>query len=287
MSVIVQFTHPGGEHKPDRNDHTLKSWNTGVHRRKFLKANGKYVKDNSLKEGELLFWGEWEPPSKVLKLDARGSKFLPNWLHAPFLPNVLPNSLGYQKSFQNTDPLVFGECFRYFVCKQFSAKRKKETFLSGLEKGDIILFGSTVNQNTENAFFQLDTVFVISDYFEYDPSIPNALDNYNVDNYKNIVYKMAFPNPLDYSLKLRLYFGATFIKPVNGMYSFSPAKICIGNDFGFPRIKLNNIPYITNNLNAAPKKTFVCEEDALKFWVEIRDLSRLANCVEGVQFTLS
>ena len=38
MPKIVQFTHPGGEHKPDKNNKTHKSWNKGKHQRKFLNA---------------------------------------------------------------------------------------------------------------------------------------------------------------------------------------------------------------------------------------------------------
>ncbi|GIV35619.1 MAG: hypothetical protein KatS3mg031_3154 [Chitinophagales bacterium] len=28
---------------------------------------GSYVDNNELKETELVFWGEWEPPSRVIK----------------------------------------------------------------------------------------------------------------------------------------------------------------------------------------------------------------------------
>lgn len=285
MPKIVQFTHPGGEHKPDKNNKTHKSWNKGKHQRKFLNAFGKFVQRNDLKEDSLIFWGEWEPPSIVQRLDAQENKFMPNWLHEPYLPTTLPTATGYQQSYQNTDPLVFGDSFRYFVCKQFKPKRKKETFLASLEKGSIILFGSTGNQNTKEAFFQLDTVFVVSDYIEYDPSDINALSNYKVDNYRDFVFKMAFPNPLDYSLKLRLYIGATFENPVSEMYSFTPAKV-YNNNYGFPRVALKDIKYITNNLNAAPKISEVGQNDIIEFWKTIRDISRKQDCVEGVAFNI-
>jgi len=38
---FVQFIHPGGEHEPDDGD--LKLWNCGAHRRKFMKARGRYL----------------------------------------------------------------------------------------------------------------------------------------------------------------------------------------------------------------------------------------------------
>ena len=37
---IVQFPHPGGEHRPRGED---MDWNRGPHHRKFLKATGTYL----------------------------------------------------------------------------------------------------------------------------------------------------------------------------------------------------------------------------------------------------
>jgi hypothetical protein len=124
MPKIVQFTHPGPEHKPDLKNGNHKSWNTGNHKRKFLLSKGSYVDNNKLKDGNLTFWGEWEPPSYVTEFEYQENKFFPGWLHKPYLPNILPNSNGYQASFQNTDPCVFGDSFKYFVCKQFKPKNK-------------------------------------------------------------------------------------------------------------------------------------------------------------------
>ena len=62
--VIVQFPHPGREHRP-RGD--VMGWNRGEHRRKFLKANGHYLDDGVLRHGPLTFWGEWEPQSRIIE----------------------------------------------------------------------------------------------------------------------------------------------------------------------------------------------------------------------------
>jgi hypothetical protein len=63
---IVQFTHPGSEHGPDKGQKT-KSWNNGDHKRKFLSSKGVFVGPAGGKEkGDLCFWGEWEPPSKII-----------------------------------------------------------------------------------------------------------------------------------------------------------------------------------------------------------------------------
>lgn len=287
MPKIVQFTHPGSEHKPDKKNSNLKSWNTGNHKRKFLLSKGEYIHENKAKEAELVFWGEWEPPSHVKVLPNKPSNFFPQWLHEPYLPEILPNSTGYQASYQNTDPCVFDGEFKYFVCKQFKPKNKKLTSLARLERGSIILFGSTGNQNTEDAFFQLDTVFVVSNYIEYDISDPNSLSDAGLGIYRDYAFKMAFPNPSDFSLKLRLYKGATFQNPVDGMYSFSPAKVWANQDIGFPRISLSNMDYITNNLNAAPKVTNASTIEVVNFWNQIREITKKCGCVEGVKFNYS
>lgn len=286
MYTIVQFTHPGGEHEPDKKNGDYKSWNDGTHKRKFMLCDGSYVDtQGEIHEGKLTLWGEWEPPSKVDVLANQPNKQFPRWLHRPYLPGELPKSGGYQKSFQNTDPFIFEDGFRYFVCKQFQPKRRSITHLARLEKGSVILFGSTHGQKKETAFFQLDTIFVVSDFIEYDPSDPYALNLESLGNYRDIVFKMAFPNPLNYSLKLRLYFGATYKNPVDGMYSFVPSKIFKDNNQGFPRVRLQDINYLTNNLNAAPRFTsFSSIEEVKNFWEKIRNISREQGCVEGVVF---
>jgi hypothetical protein len=283
MPKIVQFTHPGPEHKPDKKNGNLTSWNTGKHKRKFLLTKGEVVIGNNLKEEELVFWGEWEPPSNVTALANRPNKFFPQWLHRPYLPSALPNPS--VDSYQNTDPCVFDGQFKYFVCKQFKPKNKRHTPLATLDKGSLILFGSTGYQNSEEAFFQLDTVFVVSDYLEYDISDPNALMNISLGAYRNYVFRMSFPNPADFSLKLRLYFGATIQNPIEGMYSYSPAQLWNNQSMGFPRVPLKNIEFITNNLNAAPKITEASIEVVVNFWELIRDISRTNGCLEGIKFT--
>jgi hypothetical protein len=285
MPQIVQFTHPGPEHGPNKRGGNHKSWNTGSHKRKFLLTEGEYIVENECRNGELVFWGEWEPPSHVEQFAVRGipSRLFPRWLHRPYLPAKLPNADGYEADYQNTDPYVFDDNFKYFLCKQYKAKNKALTKLSKLDRGALILFGSTINQNKEDAFFQLDTVFVVSEFIEYDTSDPNALSNLGI--YKDSVFKMAFPKPTDFSLKLRLYKGANFQNTVEGMYSFSPAKIWDNQQSGFPRIPLRDMDYITNNLNSAPKTTEASLVEVKAFWNKIIEISRTNGCVEGVKFS--
>ena len=284
MPKVIQFTHPGGEHKPDNSSLNHKDWNEGLHARKFLLSDGYYVKDNQLEFAKLQFWGEWEPPSNVKKIEKKVNQYSPNWLHTPYLPSELPNNFDGNNSYQNTDPLVFGNEFRYFLCKQYQDKKKRTTTLAKLESGDIILFGSSHGAKKENAFFQLDTVFVISHYIEYDISDINALNDYRLGIYREFVFKMAFPTPSNYPLKLRLYFGANYNNQINGVYSFSPCKP-LSNNIGFPRVQLKNIKYLTNNLNAAPKITQVTIEESITFWKTIQEATINQGCFEGVMFS--
>ena len=310
---IVQFTHPGIEHGPDQKGKDLKSWNTGGHRRKFMRAKGNYVASNGklITGKEQLFWGEWEPPSKVAALPESPDALQPRWLHIPYLPAEIPSqakssgscsppSLKSHNSctpscgsdgqgLQNTDPFVFGACFKYFVCKQWSHKTGRSTGLATLEKGSVILFGSTIGKTSRDAFFQLDTVFVIGGYVEYSPSNPASLPNHPLisSDYRKASFHMAFPSKksdIPPDLKLRLYFGATFSDPYNGMYSFAPARVAGKTAEGFPRVPLRNLPYLTNNLNSAPKYTKTNPSEMLTIWKEIRETSRKHGCVEGVQF---
>jgi hypothetical protein len=101
---FVQFLHPGGEHGWDErtfDGRGVTRWKiAGKHRRKSLREHG------GLREGgdaELVFRGEWEPPSRVSAIDASVPGG-PHFVDEPFFPRV-PGS-GWK---QNTDPRVFGD----------------------------------------------------------------------------------------------------------------------------------------------------------------------------------
>lgn len=285
MPSIVQFAHPGAEHGPDHKGEKWKSWNTKSHRRKFLRAEGKHLNAEGVEKREKLqFWGEWEPPSIVGEFRNRPDETFPRWVHDPILPIPLPRP-GNQENYQNTDPFVFGNHFLYFVCKQLISKTGATTSLSKLDKGSVILFGSTHGNTASNAFFQLDTVFVVGDYFDYDVSDPNALSGIpDLEEYRQIVYKMAFPSPTQESLKLRLYIGATPDNPIAGMYSFSPAKVAIDDTCGFPRATLRNMPFLTNNLNASPRSSRATQSEIVNYWKLVRNETRRLGLVEGFGF---
>jgi hypothetical protein len=107
---VVQFPHPGPEYNP-KNSQRM-AWNTEAHARKFLRSPGRYRdQDGVLREGDLVFWGEWEPPSRVVERWPRAGK-LPRFLHEPVW-----GSPGRTRPRQNTDPWVFGDAFLYSNCK--------------------------------------------------------------------------------------------------------------------------------------------------------------------------
>lgn len=148
MPFVVQFPHPGGEHRPrPPKVGTVMPWNRGKHKRKFLRATARYILDGRSQEGDVGFWGEWEAQSRVLDVWPEDGD-LPRFLQDPFYE--APRE-GVQH--QNTDPFVFGETFLYTNCIQ--ARNQK---LRQLTPGSVILFGSS-----PDAGFVLDTVFVVGD----------------------------------------------------------------------------------------------------------------------------
>ena len=308
MPHIVQFAHPGPEHEPDSKNKDHKSWNTGAHCRKFLVSPGDCVQRNGhLKTNvDLLFWGEWEPPSDVTPLTSRPDDLHPRWLHTPYLPAKIPTGGGSGCSItckkggnlQNTDPYLFENAFKYLICKQGTAKNTRRTRLAKLDPGSLILFGSTKGTGTD-AFFQLDTVFVVADFISYDPAkIQSLLRNSHVSaHYKDVVIRKAFSGECHTEVKFRLYSGATFENQIHGMYSYAPAQRSSNNpQQGFKRVALRaedfpaelrselGQPFLTSkklrNFKITPAKIGLIKE----FWEAVRSMSRKQKCVEGVRF---
>jgi len=241
MPSIVQFFHPGGEHSPDSYSKTYKKWNDSDHKRKYIKSKGNYIENDVKKEGELLFWCEWEPPSNVEKINPTNKKFqyenYPQYLHTPVLPSMEKIKKEYQgKNYQNSDPFVFGDCFKYSICRM-----DKKPKLKALENGSLILFGSRVNHR-----FVIDTIFVIKSSKEYYVPLDDSLKNMGL--YFDIVLNMACHEEenIEY-IKRRLYFGATFDKQINGMYSYVPAMKYEGKKTGFSRIVMPDDFYEDKN----------------------------------------
>jgi len=253
MPSIVQFFHPWLEHCYDYDidkEKYYKNWHTVNinHKRKFTINEGSYIEKDIRKEGKLLFWGEWEPPSYVEKIDAQTNcshySKNPEYLHTPVLPN-LDKIKEYQEAhcYQNTDPFVFGNNFIYAICLQ---KNEKFRDLRKLEKGSLILFGS---RDELGYRFVIDTVFIVKEiipYFSLDD-----IKNKNLGLYPEIITKMILNKEMkvDDPEGLTLYIGATYDNKENGMFSFVPAKTYNNEKEGFPRFFMPDEFYENNKYN--------------------------------------
>jgi hypothetical protein len=213
---IVQFPHPGAEHVP-RSD--VMPWNTGPHRRKFLRSHGSIVSPNGAItfEGQLAFWGEWEPPSIIERrwADKRG---LPTVLHAPCWED--PGPLGKR---QNTDPWVFGSNFLYSNCKQLNPTGTASA-LQRLQSGSLILFGSVRGDE-----FVLDTVFAVADpitRYRPEDGLVGRSEAFTACTLDSLTTTSARYSRATFTL----FRGATPREPVNGMFSFVPCRPWVSDD---------------------------------------------------------
>lgn len=222
---FVQFPHPGGEHNPRTGD---MPWNThDHHHRKFLIAPGRYVdEDDRIREAELVFWGEWEPPSRVERRWPASDR-LPRALHRPYWGQ--PTTSRFR---QNTDPWVFGERMLYSNCRQ-RTPRGQPNSMQRLTRGSVICFGSRIE-----GVFCVDAVLVVA---SAEPWTPAGAADLDVDDaFKVCTARSLMTKRGDAYLPLTLYRGATVDDRVEGMFSFVPARRADVDDLRFarPRVAL-------------------------------------------------
>jgi hypothetical protein len=207
---------------------------------------GKYVAGAKLLEGEMEFWGEWEPDSRVVKSIADPIPHGPRFIYEPYY--VLPESY---IGLQNTDPFVFGERFHYTGCQQRTTNGS--TQLRYLSRGSVILFGSCEDKSA----FVLDTVFVVDRWIDHDrANYAQILRGAISQEYMQVTISAWYQEPSEKDScaavgqqeTWRLYFGASYEKPLGGMYSFFPCRPYDAGSKGFarPAIKLPGV--ITDNL---------------------------------------
>lgn len=234
---FVQFMHPGGEHQPDGKDIKragyTKSWNRtpAKHARKFLRLGGEYLNGPDPATGELVFWAEWEPESEAEEIE-KPIPDGPQYIYSPYYK--VPASY---KDLQNTDPFVFGG-FCFTGCQQRMKDGATETQLRHLKPGSVILFGSHLH-----GAFVLDTVFVVGErWIDHDAKsyrhvlqgvIPEIYENVTIGPWYGAGYSGVQPES-----SYRLYFGATFDNPFNGMFSFFPCLTHAAAPKGFARPKI-------------------------------------------------
>jgi hypothetical protein len=255
---FVQFPHPGGEHRPDRND--WKNWNVKAHRRKFLRSLGKWRASADLNAAEhkerIVFWGEREPPSRVVATYRPSGPGWPRYLHVPFWQT--PPKKGH---LQNTDPYVFGNRFRYSNCRQNNKYGPLQT--QRLAAGSLILFGSG-----QAGKFVIDTVFIVGDAQHMSAATVDRLAG--VDRvFKAVVCDLLYrgKNKKDHQ---RLYRGATPGKPEGKMFSYFPCLPEADAPRGFPRpsVRLDGLVN-PKNWRALKIKNFDSRNKIEDLWLRI------------------
>jgi hypothetical protein len=287
---FIQFPHPGGEHRPRPNG-KCKLWNwlknpsgtDNPHARTFFQANGRRLTDSATGPvaGPIWAWGEWEAEARVIRsLDCSGQK--PATLFEPYwVPKISFENL------HNTDPFVFGG-FYYTDCKQGTAPSLKG--MLEFDVGSVIIFGSGFNDAGE-ARWVLDTVFVVSDYVDHNISnYQDRLRDRVPPGYDQVVlgptYEAHSPRR---NLPRRLYIGATYDNPVNGMFSFFPC-VAPGTDQGFarPEIRLSSTltgkhfnPRLRQGMKGQGNGALTLGEIKM-LWAEVCAQVRLNGCDLGI-----
>ncbi len=268
-AFFVQFPHPGGEHNPPIDD---MRWNRGPHRRKFLITPGRYLNaEGRICDAELVFWGEWEPPSRVEQRWAASGR-LPRALHRPYW--VEPVTTEFR---QNTDPWVFGERMLYSNCKQLSSQRRRNS-MQRLTRASVVCFGSTTQGE-----FHVDTVFVVASCDQWTPA--GACDLKVDDAFKTCTADSLATEEEDRHLPLTLYRGATLDDPVEGMFSFAPARRADADDprFAQPRVELPDLINPSNRQSTWGSKRPLTTSQVREAWDKLRSQVMSADLVLAVR----
>ena len=238
--------------------------------RKFLLSAGRSLDSQEQARGKpLVFWGEWEAPSWVVERWPREGQ-LPRALQVPVWER--PPTSNYRL---NTDPWVFGEAFRYSNCKQLTSY-KNPSALQELTPGSVILFGSKLRGE-----FVLDTVFVVEEAECYAPHHPPETDEaFRVCTIESLTTDGSG------EYRFTLYRGATFDKPMKGMYSYVPCRDAARPDARFARPTVSLPGYINPASGQSPSgaKSRLTIEQAFQQWDSVREQVLLARCELGVSF---
>jgi hypothetical protein len=275
----VQLNHPGSQKRfilgrgySLIGKVIIREWsNDRVHFRKFIQNFGHYVnglKDLQTSQDDLYFWGEWEGNSIFNPFPRADFRILPNGLHKPFHSTFIRGS-------QNTDPYIFGDNFKYCVCKQ----RGRLTYLV---LDDLILFGTVLPRLGK---FYIDTVFVIKDH--------NLSSN--VQTTRGVLYSQVYIEetleqlheylkPPTFTNNNRVYHSKTWWDDKN-YFSFVPCKLSYDN-IGFERLFIelsNEIFQLSRNPTG---KSFLerCTLSSQDLWKEIVRISLEQGFKLGVKF---
>ena len=265
MIMFVQFPHPGAEHRPKS---SVMDWNRGDHARKFLLGVGTYVTAGTAHRGPMVFWGEWEPQSRVVDTYLPDVPGGPRWLHDPFL-----NVPRHRSLLRNTDPLVFGDHFLYSNCRQHSNGKLRQ-----LAPGSLILFGSKVRSE-----FVLDTVFVVGN--EPEAFTRGEAKKIECDSWiRSVVFDPLHESSGRGDELFRLYRSRQFDEAPDGPFSFVPCLPHEAAAQGFvrPVITLGS-RWINPSLAMGAKATKGSMAEVADLWGEVVRQVSDAGLSLGVQ----
>jgi hypothetical protein len=273
--LIVQLNHPGnqkayvlGKGYQKVNDLIIREWNDDPqHYRKSIRNDGQYLTslESETENGKLLFWGEWEgnPVFKPLKSEIDK----PNGIHEPFHSTLI-------RGFENTDPYVYGEYFKYATCKQSGQ-------LCDLDSFSLILFGSTYP--SLNAFY-LDTVFVVKCHETAIDVCSNGGSKYTLIYIEETLEELENDYlGSDPSQAKKLYYGLTWWENKE-YFSFVPCKPDDNTVFDRLKIDLSDTYF---NFSANPTgKSFLrgCKGSPQEVWEKIVHIAFGQGFCLGVQF---
>lgn len=274
----VQFPHPGTQ-KPFKlgngyrnvNGTIIREWNNDIgHYRKFLLNKGLYLdnkNDNNPKKNDLFLWGEWEGNSFFNPINNPDYRILPNGVHKPFHSIVIRGG-------QNTDPYVYGNNFKYCVCKQTGN-------MCNLSQGSLILFGSVFPKLEK---FYIDTVFVVKDHNTAAHINTTGASGFS-QTYREVTLeqlKEYLGTPYEPTNK-KLYKSQTWWDN-NEYFSFVPCKLNHDGN-GFERLYLSLLknPF----LSPSPRgKSFLRNYNSTpeQLWLDIVKIAKEQGFKLGIQF---
>jgi hypothetical protein len=272
MAILtVQLNHPGPQKKfksfinPSKisegykrlaDQKIIREWNNDLpnnkrpHYRKFIKNTGEYIDDLKSKPTKsiLHFWGEWEGNS-FFNVICNGNG-TPNGVHQPFHSIAI-------RGFQNTDPYVYGEYFKYAICSQTGV-------MKSLSNGSLILFGTTTKLG-----FLLDTVFVVKSN-EPAEIVHNTAGSKYSQTYKEETLDQLYEYlkvPYCSNKEIKLYRGQTFWE-CNTYFSFVPCKTEKSVPFDKILLGYNSFPWLSRCTQGHPYKHLL-GKDPIVIWNEI------------------
>ncbi len=176
----------------------------------------------------------------------------------------------------NTDPWVFGPTFRYCNCRQRT--KRGPTGMQHLQVGSLVLFGSTLKGK-----FVVDTVFVVGSAHRLTREQIASEAVADEAFYECTLRQLKRPVGAEH--RFVLYRGATWEKPVHGMYSFVPSRLADQPHCRFERPSIE-LPGFVNRAAARAVTGARRQRHAAKVkeqWERVRNQVLAAGCVLAVR----